>query len=277
MYKYFSSTILLLILASCSKATKAPITIQKESTKKILNYTTKALNQKYHLKHAEVALLYNLHNSKSDFIDKNYVNIINNSKYNKNFLASKLNFNKGFIEKNAKTRLQQFGQIISKLAQNKIHFKGLKISKNQNHFNNLVNLHNKHAKFLPILFPSNNGYITSRYGVRYHPIQKKQKFHYGIDIASQKRLIFSAAEGVITKVDIQPNGYGKNIAIDHASGIKTFYAHLSKIFVSPKQKVLQGELIGIEGDTGSATGIHLHFETIYQGRKINPMLFFISA
>lgn len=276
-FSKIGASILLLILASCSQSKKAQITIEKESARKIFNNTTRALEKKYNIKNLDVALLYNLDNPKADLINKDYVNIINNSKYNKNFLALKHNFNKTALEQNAKIRLQQLQQIFQKLKQNNVQIAGLKSSKNPKYFNTLANLHHKHAKFLPILFPSTSRCITSHYGVRMHPIQKKKIFHRGIDIASQNRLIFSAGEGIVEKIEIRTSGYGNNITIDHANGVKTFYAHLSKILVSPKQKVLQGELIGVEGSTGNATGVHLHFETRYNGCKVNPMLFFIAA
>jgi murein DD-endopeptidase MepM/ murein hydrolase activator NlpD len=265
---------LLLVLANCGQPRKSSVSIQKEPTKKILNSTTKALNKRYNLNNLDVALLYNLDNSTSDLMNRDYVKIINSSNYSKKFLASKHHFNKNTIEQNAKIRLQQLWQLLKKIKQNNIHIKGLKLHQNPKYFNTLVNLHHKYIKFLPVLFPSTSRLITSNFGVRTHPIQKKKIFHYGIDIASQDRLIFSAAQGLVDSVETKSNGYGNNITIDHQNGIKTFYAHLDKIYVSPGQKVLQGELIGIEGSTGKATGIHLHFETKYKDDKINPMIFY---
>jgi murein DD-endopeptidase MepM/ murein hydrolase activator NlpD len=275
MRKYFVLAFLV-ILAGCS-STK--IVVHKESTKKILAQTKAKLEKKYNIKNAEVILAYDLTGSASTHLTNNhYPNIINDSKYNKQFLKSANNFNKSVIEQNAKLKLEQLRQLTSKLAKNNIHFKYKipKSSSGTNYFKQLVKVHNKLGKSLPIMLPASNPCLTSNYGMRKHPIKKQQKFHYGIDLCSTKHLIFTAAEGAVTSIMRNKNGYGNSVTINHSNGIKTFYAHLDRIFVSPNQKVIQGELIGTEGQTGNVTGRHLHFETMYKDKKVNPIIFISS-
>ncbi|MGI5854030.1 MAG: M23 family metallopeptidase [Bacillota bacterium] len=66
-------------------------------------------------------------------------------------------------------------------------------------------------------------------------------------------------------------GYGLSIVVDHGGGLKTRYAHLSKIYVKVGQKVKTGEKIGAVGSTGNSTGPHLHFEVIKNGKTVNPL------
>jgi len=101
--------------------------------------------------------------------------------------------------------------------------------------------------------------------------------HYAIDIANRKGgSIFAALGGTVVKVESNGwnGGYGKYIEIDHGGGLKTMYAHLSQIYVSEGQFVVQGHPIGLMGTTGRSSGIHLHFEVVQDGAKKNPLAYF---
>ncbi|WP_214078466.1 MULTISPECIES: M23 family metallopeptidase [unclassified Mesotoga] len=106
------------------------------------------------------------------------------------------------------------------------------------------------------------GKISSEFGWRKDPFTGASTFHSGMDIAVQKDApVFAAKDGTV--IEAQENGgYGLNIIIQHYDGTKTRYAHLNRISVYVGQRVLRGELIGRVGETGRATGPHLHFEIV---------------
>lgn len=113
------------------------------------------------------------------------------------------------------------------------------------------------------------GRITSSYGVRWHPVYRQRRFHSGIDIGSKSGSVYSAREGHIIFSGYL-GSYGKTVIIEHTSGYKTLYAHLSKLLVNKGQYVKTQHKIGVSGNTGVTTGPHLHFEVIRYGKSINP-------
>ena len=104
-----------------------------------------------------------------------------------------------------------------------------------------------------------------------------QVFHTGIDIANPVGqigdVINPAMDGKVIYAGEISWGYGKHIIIDHGDNITTLYAHLDKIYVFKGQKVTITDTIGKEGQTGWATGPHLHFETRLYGIPVNPRVF----
>lgn len=105
--------------------------------------------------------------------------------------------------------------------------------------------------------------ISSTFGAR-------NNRHKGIDLrAAPGTEIYAAADGVVTFVGKQ-KGYGKVIILEHPNQIKTLYAHNQGNHVHLGQQVRQGEVIGAVGDSGNATGYHLHFEFIKAGKQLNP-------
>jgi murein DD-endopeptidase MepM/ murein hydrolase activator NlpD len=115
------------------------------------------------------------------------------------------------------------------------------------------------------------GQISSPYGWRIHPIQKKRSFHAGVDIAAPKGTpILASKRGKVIYAGRRA-GYGNLIIVSHPDGYSTRYAHCSSIVAKKGQQVKAGQLIGRVGATGMATGNHLHFEIRKNGNTLNPL------
>lgn len=96
--------------------------------------------------------------------------------------------------------------------------------------------------------------------------------HSGYDIACKKGTpILSAMDGYVESVNQSGSGYGLHFVIKHPNGLKTLYAHCSKLYVTVGDKVARGEVVGLVGSTGNVTGTHLHFEVISGSTRLNPM------
>ena len=128
-------------------------------------------------------------------------------------------------------------------------------------------------KRLPLSPPLTSFYITSSFGKRRDPINKRWAAHYGLDLGGGfKSSVYATAPGVVTYAGWKGK-YGKLVEIDHGNGIKTRYGHLHKFYVKKGQKVKFRKKIGLMGSTGRSTGAHLHYEIIFKGRAKNPMKF----
>lgn len=113
--------------------------------------------------------------------------------------------------------------------------------------------------------------LSSRYGIRNHPISKKAKKHFGIDLAAAKnKPVYASASGTITDIIYSEKGYGTHILVRHRFGFQTLYGHLEKVLVRKGQSIKQHELLATVGSSGSSTGYHLHYETIKNDVKIDP-------
>ncbi len=124
------------------------------------------------------------------------------------------------------------------------------------------------------VWPTNTTYITSSYGTRFHPIQKRYKTHTGVDIgAGQGAPIYAAASGTVLSAGWN-SGYGKYIVINHGGGVQTLYAHSSALYVQAGDTVTKGQTIAAVGSTGNSTGPHLHFEVLNYGQHTDPMAYF---
>ncbi len=119
--------------------------------------------------------------------------------------------------------------------------------------------------------------MASGYGWRIDPFTKTRKRHYGMDFsASRGTPIYAPGNGVVKRADSRSSGYGRHIRIDHGFGYVTVYAHLNKYNVKRGQKVKRGDIIGYVGSTGRSVAPHLHYEIIKDGKKINPLNFYIG-
>lgn len=118
-----------------------------------------------------------------------------------------------------------------------------------------------------------HGEITSEYGNRTNPVSGEYLMHSGVDIAAaQGAKIGAAYNGVVSEVGSNSVS-GNYIGLVHTDGTETFYCHCSKIIAKKGDVVRAGETIALVGSTGRSTGPHLHFEIIFDGKSVNPLLY----
>ena len=121
------------------------------------------------------------------------------------------------------------------------------------------------AAALPSIGPQ-----TSSFGWRRDPFDGQLTFHRGVDIAAAYGTeVPAAAGGRVALAESSPS-YGNTVVVEHASGARLRYAHLSSILVQPGETVRQGQVLGRVGSTGRATGPHLHFELLIEGERVDP-------
>ena len=126
---------------------------------------------------------------------------------------------------------------------------------------------------MPLSAPMDHFSVTSHFGKRRDPINKRWAMHYGLDLGGfKKSRVYSTAPGRVIKSG-HMRKYGKFVEIDHGSGFKTRYGHLNRILVQRGQKVEFRHKIGLLGNTGRSTGPHLHYEILYNGKPMNPWRF----
>ncbi|NDF60102.1 MAG: LysM peptidoglycan-binding domain-containing protein [Crocinitomicaceae bacterium] len=110
-----------------------------------------------------------------------------------------------------------------------------------------------------------SGYMTSKFGPRWG------RSHQGVDIGLKTgEMVRSAWNGRVRYAKFNEGGYGNLVVVRHYNGFETYYAHLSKLLVSPNQEVKAGDVIGLGGNTGHSFGAHLHFEVRFFDVAINP-------
>lgn len=166
----------------------------------------------------------------------------------------------------------------SKRIETKIRTTALNNASNENSQNNnkeqLTKQSNQYSGAnAAILKASDIGYMpvmTSPFGMRLHPILKTYKMHTGIDYAAPNGTpIYSMADGKVI-VSEYSNGYGNYVVIDHGNGLSTLYSHNSSNLVSVGEIVKGGQAVAKMGETGYATGPHVHFEVRVNGKPVNP-------
>lgn len=135
-------------------------------------------------------------------------------------------------------------------------------------------------KSTPSVYPVKNARIGDQFGYRLDPFTKERKHHNGVDLVAPRGAdVMATAYGTVLEAVSRytPNQLrGKYVIIDHNNGFYTKYAHLSKVLVQPGQKVTRYTIIGKVGDTGRATGPHLHYEVIHNQINLNPKSYFLD-
>ena len=130
------------------------------------------------------------------------------------------------------------------------------------------------VKYVPLGKPVWSYWVTSKFGYRKDPFNKKNAGHKGVDLASRTgNKIQIKAKGRVVKVEHSNRGYGNSVIIDHGNGFQTRYAHMNKIYVKKGDYLKIDATIGEVGNTGRSTGPHLHYEVLYQGHPVDPLPF----
>lgn len=133
-----------------------------------------------------------------------------------------------------------------------------------------VDQRNALAAATPSIWPA-HGWISSQMGNRADPVTGGEEFHAGLDIAGDRgQPVYATASGTITYAGDQGN-YGNLLVIDHGYGLETRYGHLMAFSVTKGDQVKRGDIIGRVGNTGRATGNHLHYEVLANGTLLNPL------
>ena len=129
---------------------------------------------------------------------------------------------------------------------------------------------------LPALRPIIGGYVTSKFGSRFHPLYKIKRHHDGIDIGARRGTpIYATADGVV-KFAGRNGGYGNLVMLDHKYGYQTRYGHMNRILVRRGQKIKRGDKIGEVGSTGVSTAPHLHYEVRIHNKPVDPSTYFFN-
>ncbi|HSJ24186.1 MAG TPA: M23 family metallopeptidase [Longimicrobiales bacterium] len=139
-------------------------------------------------------------------------------------------------------------------------------------------LSEKHARLgaMPSIYPT-RGYVSSAFTTsRWHPVLNRARPHEGIDIVAPTGTpVVATAHGRVNSVGHRGE-YGLMIEIDHGYGLVTRYAHLSRTSVKVGEMVARGDTIGNVGQSGLATGPHLHYEVLEHGRPANPRRYILE-
>lgn len=148
------------------------------------------------------------------------------------------------------------------------------------HITSLANKRLDYFNSIPAIQPISNKNlkrIGDCYGMRKcHPVHLIPKMHYGIDyVASHGTQVYATGAGTIKTAKFVP-GYGNMIEVQHSKDVVTRYCHLSAFNAKVGDKVIRGQCIGYVGQTGTATGPHLHYEIIKNYKQVDPTSYFFA-
>lgn len=135
----------------------------------------------------------------------------------------------------------------------------------------LLSRKNLQSQQTPAGWPVAEGWVSSSFGSRMHPITGKKQFHRGVDIPGKSGAeVLAVADGVVKRSTKRAN-YGWLVEIDHGDDYATLYSHNRLNLVVEGQTVVKGQAIAEIGSTGRSTGPHVHFEVKKNDRNINPV------
>lgn len=136
--------------------------------------------------------------------------------------------------------------------------------------------HTERLEATPSIMPT-QGWLTSAFTrMRAHPVLHVARPHEGIDVtAPMGAPIEAPAAGTVVSAGWE-TGYGNTVVVDHGYGLRTKYAHASRLLVKAGQKVTRGQQLALVGSTGLSTGPHLHYEVHVNGRPVDPLRYVLS-
>ena len=141
--------------------------------------------------------------------------------------------------------------------------------------------HSKQQTHLPAIQPVSQNdliMISSNFGVRSDPFLFFEQVHNGLDFVAQVGAkVYATGDGIVTFVQYSRTGYGNEIVMDHKYGFGSRYGHLDQILVKEGEAVKRGQVIGTVGQTGRATGPHLHYEVLFAHKPVNPAFYFDTS
>lgn len=121
------------------------------------------------------------------------------------------------------------------------------------------------------------GLVSSAFGYRRDPITGQRAFHSGVDISAPPgKPVKATAAGIVTRTE-RSGGLGRAVFVAHGYGIVSVYGHLSRVEVTPGQRIDRGQIVGLVGNTGRATGYHLHYEVQVDGKSVNPLAYMLDG
>lgn len=276
----------LLVLSSCSATTN--------TNQQLLTTVAGELKKKHNVDHGDLVATYDLARiKKTNYIyAQDFGLIINEKNYNNIFLQKfKARYKKpADLEQEAEVKIARIKGLMLKLnskyhlfSRSELHFLNHSLPNNDIFASETVAVKklarlDRIIRTLPIMLPQYRTKLTSHYGRRSkHPVNGKKAFHCGSDFLGPKGTpIYSSADGVISMVG-RIKGYGNIIEIKHGGKFKTRYAHLRIIHVKEGEKVIRGQKIGTQGNTGNSTAEHLHFEIWLNEKHVDPFDFLAHA
>jgi murein DD-endopeptidase MepM/ murein hydrolase activator NlpD len=123
----------------------------------------------------------------------------------------------------------------------------------------------------PLRWPVEDASLSSGFGLRLHPLDGLRKMHWGVDLAAAPgRVVAAAASGYVVHAGWMA-GYGWLVEVRHPGDLTSRYSHLSRILCHPGDALEAGQVLGLVGQTGKATGPHLHFEVWKGGKAMDPL------
>lgn len=175
-----------------------------------------------------------------------------------------------WISDNGKLTVNKFNQKFGRL-QDEATILNRKLEEIFSQNKDKINYVNAMPNMMPV-----EGWVTSEFGVRNHPIAKRFKMHNGVDIASPIGTPIKAPAGGKVVFAGRSGGYGNTVVLQHGYGISTLYGHLSQINVKQGETVKRGDVVGELGTSGYSTGPHLHYEVSVDGIPDDPLAFIVN-